>query len=160
MINNIREQFPIFNHHKDKKLIYLDSASTTQKHESVLSEIDDYYKKYSANIHRSLYPIAEKSTNKFEESRIKVSNFINSKTEEIVFTKNATEAINIVAYSWGLNNLKEGDIILISEMEHHSNLIPWQFVSKKTGCTLKYIPILDDIDISINVVINPPSLIS
>ena len=144
MINNIREQFPIFNHHKDKELIYLDSASTTQKHESVLSEIDNYYKKYSANIHRSVYPIAEEATNKFEESRIKVSNFINSKTEEIVFTKNATEAINIVAYSWGLNNLKEGDIILISEMEHHSNLIPWQFVSKKTGCTLKYIPILDD----------------
>ena len=144
MINNIREQFPIFNHHKDKELIYLDSASTTQKHESVLSEIDNYYKKYSANIHRSVYPIAEEATNKFEASREKVSNFINSKSEEIIFTKNATEAINIVAYSWGLNNLKEGDIILISEMEHHSNLIPWQFVSKKTGCTLKYIPILDD----------------
>ena len=144
MINNIREQFPIFNHHKEKELIYLDSASTTQKHESVLSEIDNYYKKYSANIHRSVYPIAEEATNKFEASREKVSNFINSKSEEIIFTKNATEAINIVAYSWGLNNLKEGDIILISEMEHHSNLIPWQFVSKKTGCTLKYIPILDD----------------
>ena len=150
MINNIREQFPIFNHHKDKELIYLDSASTTQKHVSVLNELDDYYKKYSANIHRSLYPIAEKSTNKFEQSRIKVSNFINSKTEEVVFTKNATEAINIVAYSWGLNNLKENDIILISEMEHHSNLIPWQFISKKTGCKLKCIPMLEDGTLDIN----------
>ena len=78
MINNIRDQFPIFNHHKEKELIYLDSASTTQKHESVLSEIDNYYKKYSANIHRSVYPIAEEATNKFEASREKVSNFINS----------------------------------------------------------------------------------
>ena len=139
-MDNVKKQFPIFKNFKDNELIYLDSASTTQKHESVLIELDNYYKKYSANIHRSVYPIAEKATNKFENSREKVSKFINSKIEEIVFTKNATEAINIVAYSWGLDNLKKDDIILISEMEHHSNLIPWQFISKKTGCTLKYIP--------------------
>ena len=88
-MDNIKKQFPIFNHYKENELIYLDSASTTQKHESVLFELNNYYKKYSANIHRSVYPIAEKATNKFEESRLKVSNFINSKSEEIVFTKNA-----------------------------------------------------------------------
>ena len=149
-MDNVKKQFPIFKNFKDNELIYLDSASTTQKHESVLFELDNYYKKYSANIHRSVYPIAEKATNKFENSREKVSKFINSKIEEIVFTKNATEAINIVAYSWGLDNLKKDDIILISEMEHHSNLIPWQFISKKTGCTLKYIPMLNDGSLDIN----------
>ena len=143
-MEHIKKEFPIFSHHKKNKLLYLDSASTTQKHDSVLFELDNYYKKYSANIHRSVYPIAEEATNKFEASREKVSNFINSKLEEIIFTKNATEAINLVAYSWGLENFKKNDIILISEMEHHSNLIPWQFISKKTGCILKYIPMLDD----------------
>ena len=163
-MDNIKKQFPIFNHYKENELIYLDSASTTQKHESVLFELNNYYKKYSANIHRSVYPIAEKATNKFEESRLKVSNFINSKSEEIVFTKNATEAINILAYSWGLNNLKKNDIILISEMEHHSNLIPWQFISKKTGCILKYIPMLDngvlDIDYFNSIILNKVKFVS
>jgi len=163
-MDNIKKQFPIFNHYKENELIYLDSASTTQKHESVLFELNNYYKKYSANIHRSVYPIAEKATNKFEESRLKVSNFINSKSEEIVFTKNATEAINVLAYSWGLNNLKKNDVILISEMEHHSNLIPWQFISKKTGCTLKYIPMLDngvlDIDYFNSIILNKVKFVS
>ena len=163
-MDNIKKEFPIFNHYKENELIYLDSASTTQKHESVLFELNNYYKKYSANIHRSVYPIAEKATNKFEESRLKVSNFINSKSEEIVFTKNATEAINILAYSWGLNNLKKNDIILISEMEHHSNLIPWQFISKKTGCILKYIPMLDngvlDIDYFNSIILNKVKFVS
>ena len=143
-INSIKNQFPIFNNYPDNKFLYLDSASTTLKHESVLSKLEDYYSKYSANIHRSVYPIAEKATNEFERSRLKVSKFINSKSEEVIFTKNTTESINLVAYSWGLNNLSKGDVVLISEMEHHSNIIPWQFVSQKTGCSLKYIPILDD----------------
>ena len=143
-INSIKDQFPIFNDYPNNQFLYLDSASTTLKHRSVLLKIEEYYSKYSANIHRSVYPIAEKATNEFEKSRIKVSKFINSKSEEIIFTKNTTESINLVAYSWGLKNLSEGDIILISEMEHHSNIIPWQFVSKQTGCILKYIPILSD----------------
>jgi cysteine desulfurase/selenocysteine lyase len=143
-INKIKNQFPIYNKFKNNNFLYIDSASTTLKHEAVISKLEEYNTEYSANIHRSVYPIAEKATNEFEKSRLKISNFINSKSEEIIFTKNATEAINLVAYSWGLSNLKKDDIILISKMEHHSNIIPWQFVAKKTGCTLKYISILDD----------------
>ncbi len=142
--NSIKDQFPIFNRYDDNQFLYLDSASTTLKHESVISKLEQYHSEYSANIHRSVYPMAEKATNEFEKSRIKVSNFINSKSEEIIFTKNTTESINLVAYSWGLSNLKKDDIILISEMEHHSNIIPWQFVAKKTGCQLKYISVLED----------------
>ena len=141
---DIKSQFPIYKKFQNKNFIYLDSASTTLKHESVISKLKEYNSEYSANIHRSVYPIAEKATNEFEKSRLKVANFINSKSEEIVFTKSTTESINLVAYSWGLSNLKKNDIILISKMEHHSNMVPWQFVAKKTGCILKYIPVLDD----------------
>ncbi len=140
---NIRNQFPIYKV-QNKNFVYLDSASTTLKHESVVSKLKEYNSEYSANIHRSVYPIAEKATYEFEQSRCKVANFINSKSEEIIFTKSATESINLIAYSWGLSNLKKDDVILISKMEHHSNMVPWQFVAKKTGCTLKYIPLLDD----------------
>ena len=149
-LNSIKEQFPIFNNYSDNKFLYLDSASTTLKHESVISKLNQYNAEYSANIHRSVYPIAEKATNEFEKSRLKVANFINSKSEEIIFTKNTTESINLVAYSWGLSNLKKDDIVLISKMEHHSNIIPWQFVAKKTGCQLKYIPMLDNGDLDID----------
>ena len=141
---NIRNQFPIYKEFQNKNFVYLDSASTTLKHESVISKLKEYNSEYSANIHRSVYPIAEKATYEFEQSRRKVANFINSKSEEIIFTKSATESINLIAYSWGLSNLKKDDVILISKMEHHSNMVPWQFVSKKTGCILKYIPLLDD----------------
>ena len=140
---NIRNQFPIYKV-QNKNFIYLDSASTTLKHESSISKLKEYNSEYSANIHRSVYPIAEKATYEFEESRRKVANFINAKSEEIIFTKSATESINLIAYSWGLSNLKKDDVILISKMEHHSNMVPWQFVAKKTGCILKYIPVLDD----------------
>jgi len=141
---DIRNQFPIYKEFQNKNFVYLDSASTTLKHESVISKLKEYNSEYSANIHRSVYPIAEKATYEFEQSRLKVSKFINSKSEEIIFTKSATESINLVAYSWGLSNLQKNDVILISKMEHHSNMVPWQFVAKKTGCILKYIPVLDD----------------
>ena len=104
---DIRNQFPIYKEFQNKNFVYLDSASTTLKHESVISKLKEYNSKYSANIHRSVYPIAEKATYEFEQSRIKISNFINSKSEEIIFTKSATESINLVAYSWGLSNLKK-----------------------------------------------------
>ena len=149
-LNSIKSQFPIFNNYSNNNFLYLDSASTTLKHESVISKLNQYNSEYSANIHRSVYPIAEKATNEFEKSRVKVANFINSKSEEIIFTKNTTESINLVAYSWGLSNLKKDDIILISKMEHHSNIIPWQFVAKKTGCQLKYIPLLEDGNLDID----------
>ena len=141
---NIKKQFPIYNKKLNDDFVYLDSASTTLKHQKVIAKLTDYYTNYSANIHRSVYPIAEKATNEFEISRLKISKFINAKKEEVIFTKNATESINLVAYSWGLKNLNKDDVILISKMEHHSNIIPWQFVAKQTGCKLKYIPLLQD----------------
>jgi len=139
---NIKNQFPIFN--QNKNFLYLDSASTTLKHKHCISKLNEYNKEYSANIHRSVYPIAEKATNEFELSRKKVAKFINSNKDEVIFTKNTTEGINLVAYSWGLSNLKKDDVILITKMEHHSNIIPWQFVSKKTGCKLEYVPLNND----------------
>ena len=141
---NVKKQFPIYNNKSNDDFVYLDSASTTLKHQKVIAKLTDYYSNYSANIHRSVYPIAEKATNEFEISRLKISKFINAKKEEVIFTKNATESINLVAYSWGLKNLNKDDVILISKMEHHSNIIPWQFVAKQTGCKLKYIPLLQD----------------
>ena len=150
VLNSIKNQFPIFNNYSNNNFLYLDSASTTLKHESVISKLNQYNAEYSANIHRSVYPIAEKATNEFEKSRLKVANFINSKSEEVIFTKNTTESINLVAYSWGLSNLKKDDIVLVSKMEHHSNIIPWQFVAKKTGCQLKYIPMLDNGNLDID----------
>tara|TARA_X000001036_G_scaffold146185_1_gene139002 strand:- start:5240 stop:6439 length:1200 start_codon:yes stop_codon:yes gene_type:complete len=141
---NVKKQFPIYNNKLNDDFVYLDSASTTLKHQKVIAKLTDYYSNYSANIHRSVYPIAEKATNEFEISRLKISKFINAKKEEVIFTKNATESINLVAYSWGLKNLNKDDVILISKMEHHSNIIPWQFVAKQTGCKLKYIPLLQD----------------
>ena len=141
---NVKKQFPIYNNESNDDFVYLDSASTTLKHQKVIAKLTDYYSNYSANIHRSVYPIAEKATNEFEISRLKISKFINAKKEEVIFTKNATESINLVAYSWGLKNLNKDDVILISKMEHHSNIIPWQFVAKQTGCKLKYVPLLKD----------------
>jgi len=143
-LKKIRNQFPIYKKFKKNNFVYLDSASTSLKHQSAINKLNEYNESYSANVHRSVYPIAEKATNEYEKTRLKVSEFINSKENEVIFTKNTTESINLVAYSWGLNNLKKGDKILITEMEHHSNIIPWQHVSKKTGCSLDYIKICED----------------
>ena len=138
----IKNKFPIFNHEENKNLIYFDNASTTQKPYQVIESITNFYSTINANVHRGAYPLSEKSTQLYEAVREKVSKFIGSNSENsIVFTKSATEAINIVAYAWALKNLKEQDEILLTEIEHHSNLVPWQFVSKKTGCKLKFIQI-------------------
>ena len=139
---NIRNDFPIFKN--NKKLIYLDSASTTQKPQSVINTISHYYENYNANIHRGIYQIAEKATAAFEDVRGKVANFIKADNKNsIVFTRGTTEAINLIANSWG-QCLKTGDEILISEMEHHSNIVPWQIICEKMGAKLKYIPINED----------------
>tara|TARA_Y100001970_G_C14225299_1_gene855266 strand:- start:799 stop:2004 length:1206 start_codon:yes stop_codon:yes gene_type:complete len=139
---NIRKDFPIFKN--NKKLIYLDSASTTQKPQSVINTISHYYENYNANIHRGIYQIAEKATAAFEDVRGKVANFIKADNKNsIVFTRGTTEAINLIANSWG-QCLKTGDEILISEMEHHSNIVPWQIICEKMGAKLKYIPINED----------------
>ena len=155
-VDLIRKQFPIFNS-KENPLIYFDNASTSQKPDCVIDLLTKFYSEYNANVHRGIYKIADIATLEYEKVRIKVKDFINSYSEKsIVFTKGTTESINLVAHSWGDANLNKGDEILITEMEHHSNIVPWQIIAKKTGSILKYIPIkdgklnLDNIDSLIN----------
>tara|TARA_Y100000746_G_scaffold60979_2_gene49573 strand:- start:8931 stop:10136 length:1206 start_codon:yes stop_codon:yes gene_type:complete len=138
--DHIREEFPIF--HERKGLVYLDSASTTQKPQCVIDSVSSFYSNYNANIHRALYEIGEKATNEFESVRDKVKRFLNvPDSHEVIFTRSSTESINLVAYSWGIGNLNKGNGILVTEMEHHSNLVPWQMASEKTSSKLKYLPL-------------------
>lgn len=138
----IREDFKYLNLN-DKELIYFDNAATSQKPNRVIESLDEYYSYENGNPHRGAHYLAMKSTEVYENSRDKIASFINASSNEIVFLRNATEALNLIAYSWALNNLTENDEILISIMEHHSNLVTWQYVSKKTGAKIKYL-YLDD----------------
>jgi len=142
----IRKDFPIFERLvRGKPLVYLDSAATTQKPLSVIAATDEYYRSYNANVHRGIYAISEEATRRYEEARDKVATFINAREREgIIFTRNATESINLVASSWGRTNLRPGDEILLTYMEHHSNLIPWQLISQQTGARLRFIPLTPD----------------
>lgn len=138
----IRKDFPIFD---GDKIAYLDSGATTQRPKQVLEAVDNFYKTANANPHRGAYDLSIKATDIYENARVKVSEFINSdKPEQVIFTKNCSESLNLIAYSYGLNELKKDDKIVISIMEHHSNLVPWQFVSKKCGCSLEYMYVNDD----------------
>ena len=144
-IEKIREDFPILKRKVDgKNLVYLDSAATSQKPKQVIEALKNYYENYNSNIHRGIHQLSEEATDAFEKAREKVAKFINAKPEQIIFTKNATESINLVAYSYGLNNLKKSDEILTTVMEHHSNFLPWQMVKKHTGCALKIADINDE----------------
>ena len=144
--DEIIKDFPIF---ENKKISYLDSAATTQKPTMVIKTVEDFYENYNANPHRGAYTLSVESTRIYEETRKKVSNFINSRyPEEIIFSKNATEALNLIAYSYGLDNLKEDDEVVISIMEHHSNLVPWQMVTKKTKSKLNYMYINEEFELS------------
>ena len=142
-VKNIREDFPIFTERADN-FVYLDSSATTLKPQTVIDAVADYYSKYSANVHRSIYSIGEKATEKYEGSRSKVAKLINANSNSIIFTRGTTESINLVAYTWARKNLKSGDEILLTEMEHHSNLIPWQLCAEETGAVLKFIPFNED----------------
>ena len=143
-IDQIRNDFPAYRK-KDGNFIYLDSASTSQKPEFVIDAISSYYSSYAANIHRALYEIGEKATDKYEKVREKVKQFINVPDSHVViFTGGTTESINLIAYSWGSNNLSNGDQILITEMEHHSNIVPWQLLCSRSNAELNYIPIKKD----------------
>ena len=137
-INKIRKDFPIL---KNDSLVYFDNASTTQKPTQVITKITNYYKNYNSNVHRGSYEIADKATLEYENSRIEISKFLNCQSKEIIFTKGTTESINLLAYSLSDTFLNKGDEIIISEMEHHSNIVPWQILSKKHKLKLKYIPI-------------------
>lgn len=145
-MDHIRQDFPFLSQkNRGKPLIYLDSAATTQKPNQVIDAVSDYYRTNNANVHRGIYELSERATEAYENVRLSVSNFINSADpRSIVFTSGTTESINLVAYAWGRKNLKPGDEILITEMEHHSNIIPWQLAARDTGATLRYIPILEN----------------
>ena len=142
-VKNIREDFPIFDEQPDN-FVYLDSAATTLKPRSVIDAVSEYYNSYSANVHRSIYTIGEKASAAYEKSRQKTANLISAPANTIVFTKGATESINLVAYAWARKNLKPGDEILLTEMEHHSNLVPWQLCAKDIGADVQFIPFNND----------------
>ncbi len=131
----ILERFPLL---INSDIVYLDSAATTQKPAEVLKAVDDYYKTSNANPLRGLYELSVKATDIYEEARKKTADFINASSDEIVFTRNATESLNLIAYSYALNTLKPGDEVVVSIAEHHSNMLPWQFACKKTGAVLRY----------------------
>jgi cysteine desulfurase/selenocysteine lyase len=145
-VERIRADFPILARRVgDKPLIFLDSAASAQKPRAVLEAMDRLYRWCYANVHRGLYCLSEESTCCYEDTRDKVAAFIGAGArEEIVFTRNATEGINLVAYSWGRANLKPGDRILLTEMEHHANIVPWQLLAQEKGAELVYLPITDD----------------
>ena len=143
-VKDIKNDFPIFKS-KEKNFIYLDSASTSQKPQSVIDSVSSYYDSYSANIHRALYEIGEKATDKYESVREKVRKFMNvPDSHSIIFSSGTTESINLIAYAWGTKNLNNDDHILITEMEHHSNLVPWQLLSSRSNTSLDYILLNND----------------
>ncbi len=142
----IRADFPILGRTvHGHPLVYLDSASTSQKPQVVIDAVDTFYREYNANVHRGIYEIGERSTAAYERARVTVAKFIGAPdSHEIVFTRNATEAINLVAYSWGRKNISRGDVIVLTEMEHHANLVPWQLLAQEKDADLEFIPITDD----------------
>ncbi len=145
-VERIRKDFPILSRRmNDKPLVYLDSAATTQKPSQVIDAMSEFYQLHNASVHRGAYALAEEATALYEGARQKVADFIDAgSAREIVFTRGTTTAINTIAYGWGLNNLKSGDRILLTKMEHHSNVVPWQIICRHTGAELVYLPITDD----------------
>ena len=143
---NFKDEFPIL---QERKISYLDSGATTQKPQCVIDAIESYYKECNANPHRGAYSLSIEPTEKYESTREKIAKFINARNrEEIIFSKNATESLNLIAYSYGLDNLKKDDEVVLSIMEHHSNLVPWQYVTKKTNSKLKFMYINKDYELS------------
>ena len=142
----LRKDFPILSRPvHGKRLVYLDNAATTQKPQQMIDALVSYYSKYNANVHRGVHTLAEEATAAFEATRGKVARLIGAKsTQQIVFTRNTTESLNLVAASWGGKNLKAGDEILLTQMEHHSNLVPWMMVANKTGAKVRHIPVTPD----------------
>ncbi len=144
--HHIRDQFPTLHQEVNgHPLVYLDNAATTQKPRSVIEALDRFYERDNSNVHRGLHALSMRATDAYEGARARVARFINAAhPEEIIFTRGTTESINLVAASWGGANLKKGDVILLTEMEHHSNLVPWQLVARRTGATLRYLPVTGD----------------
>ena len=145
-VEAIRKDFPILQRTvHGKPLVYLDNAATSQKPLAVIDALVEYYERYNSNIHRGLHTLAEEATVRYEEVREKVRRFINAPgRESIIFTRNATESINLAAYAWGRVHLRAGDEIVLTVMEHHSNLVPWQMLAKETGALLRFVDIDDE----------------
>ncbi|HSM02757.1 MAG TPA: cysteine desulfurase [Acidimicrobiia bacterium] len=144
-LSHLRADFPILSREMHgKPLVYLDSAATTQKPVQVLDAMDHYYRHLNANVHRGAYQLSEEATDAYESARRKVAGFINAGSSEVVFTRGTTAGINHIAYGWGLYHLKPGDRIVLSHMEHHANVVPWQLITRHTGAELAYLPLTDD----------------
>ena len=146
-VRNIREDFPVLSKkvYDGKPLVWLDSAATSQKPRQVIQALVDYYEGYNANVHRGVHALSMESTERYEDARAKVAGFINAAhAESLIWTRNTTEAINVVANSWGEDNIKPGDEIVVSALEHHSNLVPWQQVARKHGAKVRILPLTDD----------------
>jgi cysteine desulfurase / selenocysteine lyase len=148
VLPDVSSEFPILSR---EGLVYLDSAATAQTPVAVLDEMDRIYRESNANIHRGVYPLAQEATEAFEGARRVIADWIGSSVEETVFTKNATEAINLVAYSWGRRNVRAGDRVLLTEMEHHSNIVPWQLLCQEVGAELRYVPVGSDYRLDLDV---------
>jgi cysteine desulfurase/selenocysteine lyase len=146
-IPSIRADFPILSRQVKPgiEVVYLDSAATTQKPLQVIRAIDEYYRHTNANIHRGIHVLAEEATELYEDARVKIAEFINAPSaRQIIFTRNTTESINLVAQSWGRENLQPGDVVILTEMEHHSNLVPWQILAAERNLKLEFIPVNAD----------------
>ncbi|MEO8608545.1 MAG: cysteine desulfurase [Chloroflexota bacterium] len=146
-VQTVRADFPILNqeHHDGVPLIYLDNAATSQKPLKVIEALDDYYQRYNANVHRGIHKLSEEATSAYEGARIKIKRFINAQNRrQIIFTRGTTESINLVANTWGRANLKTGDVVVSTVMEHHSNIVPWQILAAEKGFTIRYVPVLED----------------
>src|SRR6201998_1327257 len=142
----LRKDFPILNQEvHGKPLIYLDNAATSQKPRAVIDALVHYYERDNSNVHRGIHELSNRATAGFENARVRAAKFINAaSSDEIIFTRGTTEGINLVASSWGAKNLKPGDVILLTELEHHSNLVPWQMIAQRTGAKLAYVPVTGD----------------
>lgn len=149
----IRDDFPILAREvHGKPLVYLDSTASSQKPTAVIEAMNHYYRSYNANVHRGVYEISEEATAAMEKARVKVARFINARqSKQVIFTRNTSESINLVAYSWGGANVAAGDLIILTEMEHHSNLVPWQLLAQRTGARLEFVPVSDDGQLQLDV---------
>ena len=152
MMDHVRADFPILDRLVNgKRLAYLDSSATTQKPIQVIDAVSDYYRSNNSNVHRGAHTLADEATTAYEGARAKIARFIGAdSSNEVVFTKGATGGINTIAYGWGLNRLREGDRIVLTVMEHHANVVPWQMIAKHTGAELVYLELNDDYTVDLS----------
>ncbi|MGC8671225.1 MAG: aminotransferase class V-fold PLP-dependent enzyme, partial [Thermoprotei archaeon] len=145
LVQRVRRDFPILSRLENgKRLVYLDSAATSQRPVQVINAVKRFYEQMNSNVHRGLYEMSEEATQAYEDARSNIASFVGAKPEELVFTRNATEALNLVAYSWGRANVREGDVIVTTEMEHHSNFLPWKLLAMEKKAKLEVVKITDE----------------